>query len=307
MVGVHNGGGLILGEPIAQRDLFAHRAAQQILDSLHEDVQVRIARVQRLSSSEGQEALRQRRRARRGDGRRVHVAIQMFDLASRQAPSHQIQRSHDAGEHVVEIVGDPTGQLADGFHLLALAQGCLGPDATGHLRFELGGSFRHLVLERLVTFAQFLHPITKIELPLAAAHGGIDGAQERACAQRTLEKDDVGGHRKETPKLAGRGWRAAAGTRRQHDEGWVRPGRLGAQRRFERPGAGGQGLFGKHDNADLVIQLSRDGSQVRAGLHRVSVTAEHGGRALGIAAIRSADEDAMTFARDPRWHCRGFP
>ena len=40
----------------------------------------------------------------------------------RQAPAHQIERADDAGQQVVEVVGDAAGEMADRLHLLRLPQ-----------------------------------------------------------------------------------------------------------------------------------------------------------------------------------------
>ena len=39
------------------------------------------------------------------------------------ARAYQLQAAGDTGKHIVEVMGDTAGQLADCFHLLALAQG----------------------------------------------------------------------------------------------------------------------------------------------------------------------------------------
>jgi len=63
------------------------------------------------------------------------------------AALHQVEAADDAGQQVVEVVGDAAGQLADGFHLLRLAQGFFGAAALG----DLGG---HPRFKRLVELAQ---------------------------------------------------------------------------------------------------------------------------------------------------------
>lgn len=57
---------------------------------------------------------------------------------------HQLQAADDAGEHVVEVVGDTAGELAHGFHLLRMAQGVFGALALEHLTLQalVGGGQR---------------------------------------------------------------------------------------------------------------------------------------------------------------------
>jgi hypothetical protein len=54
----------------------------------------------------------------------------------------QIQRSHDSGQQIVEVVRDAAGQLAHRFHLLRLLQGFFGrpqPVGRGLLRGDVAG------------------------------------------------------------------------------------------------------------------------------------------------------------------------
>ena len=44
-----------------------------------------------------------------------------------------VEAADDAGQHVVEVVGDAAGQLAHGLHLLALPQLLLGLPQGGRL------------------------------------------------------------------------------------------------------------------------------------------------------------------------------
>ncbi|RMS09302.1 hypothetical protein ALP75_204326 [Pseudomonas syringae pv. actinidiae] len=58
-------------------------------------------------------------------------------MAARYAPSYQFQAADDAGQHVVEVMGNPAGQLTDGFHFLRLAENVfLVPQLSGAL-FDL--------------------------------------------------------------------------------------------------------------------------------------------------------------------------
>jgi len=55
---------------------------------------------------------------------------------------HQLDAGDDAGEQVVEVVGDPAGELAQGIHLLRLQQLLFGACPFGDLMGELAGGRR---------------------------------------------------------------------------------------------------------------------------------------------------------------------
>ena len=59
-------------------------------------------------------------------------------VAARQPALQQVERADDHGQHVVEVVRDAAGELADRLHLLRLPQLLFGFDAAG--RFH---GFRH--------------------------------------------------------------------------------------------------------------------------------------------------------------------
>ena len=61
-----------------------------------------------------------------------------LDLAARagQLAPGEVEAADDDREHVVEVVGDAAGQLADRLHLLDLAQLRLGGGALGRLGLE---------------------------------------------------------------------------------------------------------------------------------------------------------------------------
>ena len=82
--------------------------------------------VERLAASECQKPVRQRRRARARGGRRVHETRDIVGSLGRHAPAHQIERAYDAGQKIVEVVGDAAGELADRLHLLGLPKRLLG-------------------------------------------------------------------------------------------------------------------------------------------------------------------------------------
>jgi hypothetical protein len=69
-----------------------------------------------------------------------NVAVDLGGTALTQPDLQQVQRADDAGQEVVEVVRDAAGELADGFHLLRLAQGFFGVlafgNGLGHARFQ---------------------------------------------------------------------------------------------------------------------------------------------------------------------------
>jgi len=54
--------------------------------------------------------------------RHLDQAAQVLGFAVGDAAAHDLHAAHDAHQHVVEIMGQAAGQLADRLHLLALAQ-----------------------------------------------------------------------------------------------------------------------------------------------------------------------------------------
>ena len=77
------------------------------------------------------------------------------DLAARavEAAKSKVDAADDDREHVVEVVRDAAGQLADGFHLLDLAKLRLGRLALGCFG-----------LQRLVGFPQLLRALAHRDL-----------------------------------------------------------------------------------------------------------------------------------------------
>ena len=100
--------------------------AQQILQRHHQRVGIDGFRNQRLAPRKRQQAMGQRRGAVGRRHRRVDVARDILGPPLIEPGLHQIQRSDDSGQQIVEVVGDAAGQLPDGFHLLRLAQRLFG-------------------------------------------------------------------------------------------------------------------------------------------------------------------------------------
>ena len=112
----------------------AKRPVEQVRHALDEVGTVHPLRKQGFGAGERQQASRQRGCARCA----LHRIVEMVEhLATRsvEAAACEVDTTHDDGEHIVEVVGDSTGELADGFHLLDLAKLCLG--RLPFLRFGL--------------------------------------------------------------------------------------------------------------------------------------------------------------------------
>ena len=142
-----------LGEPQPpgahhfQLDRRADRAAHDLLDARHQAVDVGGLGVQRLAAREGQQPLRERCGAAHRGLRHADVALGVVIALRGQALFQHLQAGTHAAQQVVEIVRDAARELADGFHLLRLAEVLL------HLH-QLLRSLGHLALQRLVHLAQ---------------------------------------------------------------------------------------------------------------------------------------------------------
>ena len=78
--------------------------------------------LQHLAAGESQHAGRQPGGALDRSACDTDVAGDLAGAALLDAPFHQVQAASDALKHVVEIMRDAAGELADRFHLLCLAQ-----------------------------------------------------------------------------------------------------------------------------------------------------------------------------------------
>ena len=77
-------------------------------------------RLENLAAAEGQELTGEGRRALSGMADLSMSA--RIDRLTRNVLKHEVAEAQDAGEEVVEVVGDAAGQLSHGFHLLRLPQ-----------------------------------------------------------------------------------------------------------------------------------------------------------------------------------------
>ena len=79
--------------------------------------------MQRLSGRECQQAVCQAGGACYSLAAHAQHAVQAVAAALVQAPLDQFEAATNAGEQIVEVMGDAAGQLADGFHLAYLVTG----------------------------------------------------------------------------------------------------------------------------------------------------------------------------------------
>ena len=163
---------------IGDLDPLAQRPVQQLAHAADQDGAVDPLGHQRLGAGEGQQAAGQRG----GAGRAFHGVGEVgHDLAPRAvepAPGEVDAADHHR-QHIVEVVGDAAGQLADGLHLLDLAKLGLGRLALDRLG-----------LQRLVGLPQLLGPLAHRLLELLGALGLVFGfpASADVLAQR-LDRD----------------------------------------------------------------------------------------------------------------------
>ena len=111
---------------ISKRMQRADGAAQQVLHGGDELVGVDRLRIERLAAREGEQAVGQGGGALGRAHRGLGVALDVLRPSLRDAGLHEVEGADDAGEQVVEVVGDAAGELAHRLHLLGLAQRLLG-------------------------------------------------------------------------------------------------------------------------------------------------------------------------------------
>ncbi len=126
LVGVGPGQRQIGREAQRHGDALAQRAGEHVLHGDQRRVHVHRLHLQGLAAAKGEEALGEARGPLGGGQRQFHIAVRLGDAPGGDAGAQQFQRAHDAGEHIVEVVGDAAGQLAHRFHLLRLEQGLAG-------------------------------------------------------------------------------------------------------------------------------------------------------------------------------------
>ena len=147
-------------------DSFAQGPAHQVRHALDQLVRVQRLGGQRLAAGEGQQPLGECGRAL---GARHGVVEGAAHAGVRRHPEparDDLEIAGDDLEQVVEVVGDPAGELADGLHLLALAQRVVGLLAFGHRS-------GHPILQRRVQGRELLRLLVEFGVQ---SHDPSDGA-----------------------------------------------------------------------------------------------------------------------------------
>ena len=174
-------------------DAFAQRPAQHVVDAADQAAEVDDLRRKRLSSSERQQLRGELRSARDGGDRGLQPLLGA--RIAGDVATEQLQVAADDLQDVVEVVRHAAGELADGLHLLRLAQLRLGLRA-------FGDGCGDALLERLVGLPQDL-------LGLLAV-GDVDDRAD--IAEKPSVVAEAGRRRRSAPSDTRRR-RGATGTR----------------------------------------------------------------------------------------------
>ena len=164
-------------------DALAERPVEQVGHAADQLAAVDALGQQRLGAGEGEQAAGQRR----GAGRALHRIVEMHHhLAPRavEAALGEVDAADDDRQHIVEVVRDAAGQLADRLHLLDLAQLGLG-----------GLALLGLGLERLVRLPQLLRAFAHRMLEHLGALGLALGlAAGSGILAKRLDRDHAEEH-----------------------------------------------------------------------------------------------------------------
>ena len=106
------------------------RTPNQLFHADHQPIDIDRLGVQRLSPRKRQQTVSQRSGTLGGILRSRHVTVYFSKPPLAQARLEQFQRAGDAGQQVIEVVGDTARQLADSLHLLRLTQSFFGLGQT---------------------------------------------------------------------------------------------------------------------------------------------------------------------------------
>ena len=139
-------------------DAAADERADELGDVLDLGADIEDLRLQRLAAGEGEKLRGELGSALHRLGDRIDVAAAA--LLRQFAAAQEIGGGADDGEEVVEVVRDAAGELADGLHLLRMAQRFLALAPLGDV-----DGFGHRARDRAVTVEQ--RPHREIESALA--------------------------------------------------------------------------------------------------------------------------------------------
>ena len=99
-------------------DVFADEASQHRLNVRQDGVEVNRLNLEQLPAAKREQLLGERAGTQRGVANLLQIRPERLILA--QLAEHRFGVAIDRRQLVVEIMGDPTGEQADGFHLLRL-------------------------------------------------------------------------------------------------------------------------------------------------------------------------------------------
>ena len=167
-----------LGNIEPQRHARPERAFEQIDHAFDQRPQIDRHRAQILLAGEGQQPLGQRCAAFGALDGAVDQPLQARIV--RQALAQQIEIAHHGHQQIVEVMRDAAGELADGLHLLGLAQLLLRLFAGGHGLDQIGRSLLDALLKGRGQFRQ------------RRALGRQLGEQVLSLDFRRLARGDVG-------------------------------------------------------------------------------------------------------------------
>jgi hypothetical protein len=222
---------------------------------------------------------------------------------------------------------DARCELPDRLQLLGLAQRLLGPLPLRHLGGELGIGLGEAVralgdqpLELVGEVAvprlaggQRLQRVMHLVLAAARPQGGLNGADQRRRADRTVEQGEVADALQ--PVALGAAMLGRAAAVEQQNEGKIRPGGLLLDPADERRDAVLQGFLGDETGAGALLQSLDQGAQIRTDDARQAGTREDGlcqrpvaaggcenqqaGAERGVARMRHRPASCVAGARRP--------
>ena len=173
-------------------DAAAHRALQQVVHACDGLVEVERFRLETLAARKRQQLIGQLCAA---FGGRAHIAEALREPAVDTRRGESFFQKADIAEHhgqeVVEVMGNPGGELADGFEPLHLPQGGLHALALLDLGKQLAVGRRQLCGALLDVKFQLLVEPPAFILSLPAAQIGLHDAHKRCGMKRPLEEGDV--------------------------------------------------------------------------------------------------------------------
>nr|GFA06095.1 hypothetical protein [Tanacetum cinerariifolium] len=163
LIGVGFGGPQFRVQAHVQADALVDAAVQQFAHGVDQVIHQHRLGVQRLSTRKRQQTVGQGGCAIGRTHAQIDQAVEVVQTSPGYASPEQFQAADDAGQHVVEVVGDTAGELAHRFHLLRLAKHFF-------VVAQLGGAFLDLLFQRLVEAAQLM--LGQLALGDVGGHAG---------------------------------------------------------------------------------------------------------------------------------------